>query len=323
MFSFRNKIWIVVIIILILYTVWDNNRIKVVEQEIEIDSLPADLQGFTILQVTDLHEKEFGKDQIRLIKKLNSIEYDVIAFTGDMLNRNTSQNYRPFYQVIEGLKNKEHALFVSGNSDPRPYILSGSGYKRNEFITGMEERGVTFLASNYPFQVGGSEVAIVDFENAIINDKRIRALKVSASEKEYSPYVKLQLDVFEENQLLEERSFDLIIALNHYPVADSRMDVLFSDPHYSIRNFDLLLAGHYHGGQYRLPLLGAFFVPEAYIDRNGFFPPQDRVKGLWNYRGLKQYVSTGLGSSDTIPFLKFRLFNSPEVNVITFVKKEN
>jgi len=45
------------------------------------------------------------------------------------------------------------------------------------------------------------------------------------------------------------------------------------------------------------------------------------VKGLWEYKQTKQYVSAGLGTSDAIPFLKFRLFNPPEINVLTLKSK--
>jgi predicted MPP superfamily phosphohydrolase len=40
------------------------------------------------------------------------------------------------------------------------------------------------------------------------------------------------------------------------------------------------MAGHYHGGQFRIPFVGALFVLEAWYEKSGLFPPQDRVKGL-------------------------------------------
>ncbi|WP_339149889.1 MULTISPECIES: metallophosphoesterase [unclassified Sutcliffiella] len=316
------KIVFVLILLLLIYPVFDNNRIKVVEHTVIIENLPEAQDGFTILQITDLHEKEFGEKQKRLIKEINDIEYDVIVFTGDMLNNSNSQNYSPFYNLIEGIENKEHALFVPGNADPRPYLFTKSGIEVNDFIVGMEERGVVFLDSTYTIRLGNSLVRVVDFESSIISNKRIEAYKASSANGNFSPYVKLQMDKNEENKILNEESSDLLIALNHYPIPDSRMDVLFSDDFYNIRKFDLILAGHYHGGQYRIPFYGALFIPESYYERNGLFPPQDRVKGLWEYKEIKQYVSTGLGSSDTIPFMKFRLFNTPEINVITFTSKK-
>ncbi|MDF2859197.1 MAG: hypothetical protein K0Q87_5048, partial [Neobacillus sp.] len=83
------------LVVLVVYTIWDNNRIIIVEQKIIINDLPESLEDFKILQVTDLHEREFGKDQKRLIKSINSIDYEVIIFTGDMLENSDSKNYKP------------------------------------------------------------------------------------------------------------------------------------------------------------------------------------------------------------------------------------
>lgn len=117
-------------------------------------------------------------------------------------------------------------------------------------------------------------------------------------------------------------SDEIVIALNHYPIADERIDYIKKDPATEWVDLDLIIAGHYHGGQIRVPFLGALFVPEPWYEPHSFFPPQDRVKGLWEYAETKQYVSAGLGTSDAIPFLKFRLFNPPEINVMTLKEKE-
>src|SRR5699024_6891795 len=114
---------------------------------------------------------------------------------------------------------------------------------------------------------------------------------------------------------------ETIIALNHFPIPDQRVDYIVSDPNTAWRPFDLIMAGHYHGGQFRVPFYGALFVPDPWYEPNSLFPPQDRVKGLWEYDGVKQYVSTGLGASDALPFLKFRLCNPPEINVLTLRRK--
>ena len=77
------------ILVVILYNVYDNNRIKIVKETIEITDLPSEFEDFKILQITDLHGKTFGRDQNRLINLINSIDYDVIAITGDMVDKHT------------------------------------------------------------------------------------------------------------------------------------------------------------------------------------------------------------------------------------------
>src|SRR5690625_6740605 len=109
-----------------VYTYWDNNRIKVVEQEVMMNDLPSDLENFTIVQITELHEKKFGKNQKRLVKKLNKIDYDVLVFTGDILDGVDSTNYGSVYAILEGINKKENVLFVPGNADPPSYELNPS-----------------------------------------------------------------------------------------------------------------------------------------------------------------------------------------------------
>src|SRR5690625_475107 len=84
---------LIVFVAFISFTMWDNYRIKVVKEDIIIQDLPDELEGFQILQITDLHEKEFGQKQKRLLKTINLLAYDVIVFTGDMLANRESTNY--------------------------------------------------------------------------------------------------------------------------------------------------------------------------------------------------------------------------------------
>nr|WP_263325097.1 metallophosphoesterase [Neobacillus sp. Marseille-Q6967] len=317
-----NRLMIVsiVFIILILYIIIDNNRIKIVKQEVIIDNLPEEIDRFTILQITDLHEKEFGKNQDRLIEKINSLSYDVIVFTGDMLKSSNSTNYPPFYKLIEGIKDKDNALFVPGNTDRYSYYLdSAVPYTKSDFIIGMERRGVMLLESIYTVEKGINKVYFTNFEFLIQNTKSLKT-DISSSDN----FINQQPLQYEISPSIDNANpdKDILIGLTHYPAVDARLDYLLEDSQYKVRDYDLILAGHYHGGQFRIPFLGAIFIPEGMYPRGGLLPPQDRVKGLWEYRGIKQYVSAGLGSSDAIPFLNFRVFNTPEINLITFRREK-
>lgn len=304
------------IVVLTIYAVWDNNRIKVVEQDIVIDNLPDIFEGYKILQITDLHEKEFGENQENLIKEINAIDYDSIVFTGDMLLVADSTNYEPIYELLEGINNKEHALFVPGNSDPMTYVYRlDNKMIKHEFIEGLEERGVKLLESIYSVRKGDNYLHFVDFEVSILDTRKRAAIPTGEKLANY---------VRHRNQLLDEitkldttAKSEVLIALNHYPVVDAKIDQIINNPNQIFRDYDLIIAGHYHGGQIRLPFIGALFVPEPYYELSGLFPPQNRVKGLWEYKQTKQYVSAGLGSSQFVSFLKFRFLNTPEINVLT------
>ncbi|MGN7941334.1 metallophosphoesterase [Virgibacillus sp. 6R] len=298
------------VLFLIGYTIWDNNRIIVTEEEVLIKDLPQELEGFTILQISDLHEKEFGKNQKKLIELVNSLQYDSLVITGDLLADQNSLNYDPIYMLFEGIRNKEHALFVPGNTDPvKSFNVRKNRSEKHEFIQGLESRGIKLLDSNYSITKGGSKVYFVDFK---------KSLQAENNKSEIGGIEALQLarnDMSILNNLTEQ---DVLIGLTHYPIVDIQIDQIKANPNMKFHNFDLIMAGHYHGGQIRLPFLGALFVPEPYYKHGGLFPPSDRVKGLWEYRQTKQYVSAGLGSSKAISFLGFRLFNTPEINLISF-----
>src|SRR5690625_3397174 len=311
---------LIVFITLISYTIWDNYRIKVAKEDITINDLPEELEGFKILQITDLHEKEFGKNQRRLLKVIKSIDYDVIIFTGDMLDNRKSTNYEPFYSILEGIDHNENILVVPGNADAPSYQYFPN-FGKSEFVTGMEQRGATFLESIATIDRKGESIHFVNFEFYIIrNTDQIGKVNGSfqalhPSNEQYKAYQKgLWREMIYGEAL---KSSDVIIVLNHFPVPDASVDYIETDPHTVWRDFDVIIAGHYHGGQIRLPFIGALFIPDPWYEPNSFFPPKDRVKGLWKYKESKQYVSAGLGTSDAIPFLKFRLFNPPEINVLT------
>ncbi|MFD1450920.1 metallophosphoesterase [Oceanobacillus sojae] len=308
-----------IFLVILIYTIWDNNRFIITRQEIIIDHLPKQLEGFRILQVSDLHEKQFGENQKKLIESINSIAYDVIVFTGDMLDDVESTNYDSFYTLIEGIDNKENALYVPGNTDPANYQV-GRKVEKSDFTQGMEERGVHLLESIHSISTNGKNVHFVHFELSILKDPQYMGSVQGILKPDYineESYLLQQEELWEELTVLDNRSeSDILIALNHYPIPDIRIDHIQANPDLIWTDYDLIMAGHYHGGQIRLPFIGAPFIPEPWYEPNSLFPPQDRIKGLWEYADTKQYVSAGLGSSGAVSFMKFRLFNTPEINLV-------
>ncbi|WP_347548689.1 metallophosphoesterase [Pseudalkalibacillus hwajinpoensis] len=312
---------------IVLYTFWDNNRLIIVKENILIENLPDEFEGFTILQVTDLHEKEFGNNNKKLLDAINSVDYNAIVFTGDVLDSLESKNYDYFYTLLDGIKNKENAFFTPGNTDPEIYGLDLKGnLMKNEFVTGMEKRGVKLLESIESINNQEAKLYLADFEMSLMTSDAVRqdyngkVRPKYAVLPEYSAYESTLVDRI--SVIDELNDSDVLIALNHYPVIDARVDYIKKQKDYEFRKYDLIIAGHYHGGQIRIPFLGALFVPEPWYNNGGILPPQDRVKGFWEYKGTKQYVSAGLGSSDAISVMNFRLFNTPEINVLSLTGGE-
>ena len=263
---------LVFIVGIILYSVYDNNRIVLVKEKVEIENLPTSFNNFKILQITDLHGKMFGKNQKNLIDKINSINYDAIAITGDMIDSD-SDDYEPFIKLLEGIENKEYIFYIPGNHGP-------------EFFDKLGDLGCIPLDNPYEIQRGNDKIVLFDFYNNLGFRDDI---------KEYENYT--------------------TIAITHYPWNDS----FYNNAREHVGKYDLVIAGHYHGGQIRIPFYGALFIPN--INEAGLFPKQSDISGYNVYGDYKQYISRGLGASKLgSTNLKFRLFNTPEINLITLVK---
>ncbi len=255
----------------VIYNVYDNNRVVLVKEEISIKDLPESFEGFTILQLSDLHEKRFGENQKDLINMINNLNYDMIAITGDMYSIN-SKDDKPFLELLDGIKNKEYMFYVSGNHGPK-------------FSDKLEARGCIDLYKPYEIKRDGDSMLVYDFYDG----------------KKFSDDVK-------------NYDSDVVIGVTHYPWNES----FYLNAESNIGSYDLVLAGHYHGGQVRIPFYGALFVPN--LNDAGFFPNQYDVSGLQDYGSYKQYISRGLGASSGSDLTRFRLFNSPEINLIKLVR---
>lgn len=294
---------------IIIYNYIDNNRVKVVKQDVMINNLPEEFENFTILQITDLHSKYFGDNQERLTKLINSQQYDFLVFTGDMGNI-YDENNSAFIDLIEGINNKKYVFYIAGNSGP--FVFENEGLRfdynssksleKNKMANILESYGIHLMDQVYGLKRGDNTLWISE----LITNRE-----------------------FNEKTNFQFNNGDIRIAITHYPMNESyyenqtaqwRMD----DDIFSINNdnnipiYDLVLAGHYHGGQWRVPILGALYIPD--INGSNFLPSRERVSGLTKWGDYKQYVSRGLGASGDYKFTRFRFFNTPEINLIKLVR---
>lgn len=300
------------LLILVVYHVYDNNRIVVKQDVVFIENLPPQFQDFTILQITDLHGKYFGQNQAYLTALINTLEYDIIAVTGDM--ETSSNSFDPFIALLEGIKNKENLFYVNGNSDLAYDFLTGTKTDSGQKI---EECGCILLDKPYPLMREGQILWLVDDLSTSYRDlnpyqdvprTRFR------SDIEYIAYQEHYGDLGTMADRIKESS-DLTVALAHIPRTQTELEKMVSPVNFW--GSDLILAGHYHGGQIRIPFYGALFIPARSPFLENFFPDQRYVSGLIAGNNVQQYVSRGLGSSN----IPFRLFNTPEINLLTLKTK--
>lgn len=98
-------------------------NIDVKEVDVEIPELPAAFNGFRIAQISDMHLGTYGNDTTfidKIVEEINSLKPDVILFTGDIVNRETSE-LEPFVSTLSRLKSRFGVYSVLGNHDYGDY----------------------------------------------------------------------------------------------------------------------------------------------------------------------------------------------------------
>ncbi len=306
-----------IFISIFLYTIWDNNRVILVNQVVKINELPDSFQDFKILVLSDLHGKRFGDQQQKLLEVIRSSEYDVVYVAGDMQESDIS-GLDPLLEILAGLPQETPVYYVGGNwgpydSDP----ITGEVLEAGRTLL---SHGVSLLTQPIQVTKGEDHIWFVPGFSYSSNQKWL-GLSEAQLNTNLEPLVQiyysqtLEYQTMLLNRIKTIPDEDVLIGLTHIPLAKDELDTLKDYPPY-----DLIIAGHFHGGQIRLPLIGAIFVPDSNSQLYGFFPDNRYVSGLYGGSTTQQYVSRGLGSTGIIPLLKFRLFNTPEINLITLQK---
>lgn len=305
----------------VFYNIYDNGRFIVVEQEIEVGELPEEFDGYRILQISDLHGAYFGEKQSELIFAINALEYDCILFTGDMNKYEESDlsASQAILNLIGGIENKEIMLWVDGNTGPFAIeVIDGSCTgKLTDMGETLEQAGVHVLLS--PVEISRAGQSIWFVPEICRSEIGINYLSVAEDRfdnpNDYQNIVSYELSLQEWYEQLNYNG-QVKIRVNHYPMQANLTQDDWGTM--GFLDYDLSIAGHYHGGQIRLPLIGALYIPSPTSGiMNGYFPARKEVKGLNQIADMQQYISAGLGSSASISFLDFRMFNTPEINVIT------
>lgn len=348
---------IVILTFVIIYNYINNSSVKVVNEEIEIDNLPKEFEGFTILQLTDLHGKRFGDKQEELLKLINGLDFDIVAVTGDMQNRQ-DEDYEPFIDLIKGINNKE-IFYTPGNHGPMVYTDEDTfnSFTRSTMSGNNNSKGLLDKNNNNDNSVNKENTSndiksnddkkirndknkdnidksndLSDSSNNQKNNKELtkaglemknlgvkfldEAYQIKRGDKTLWVSELVYANEFKELTDDKYKDSDIKLALTHYPMSEW---VYEGDVGKKLGKYDLILAGHYHGGQWRVPFIGALFIPD--LNESGILPSQDRVSGLTTWGGFKQYVSRGIGAGGPIKLMRFRLFDKPEINIIKLVKK--
>ena len=269
-----------ILLILIAWTAWGNAALELNTYTISSRGLPDAFDGYRIAQVSDLHNAEFGDGNQRLLDMLREAEPDMIAITGDLIDSRKT-NIAVALAFAEEAVRIAPCYYVSGNHEARVP-------EYRELKAGLEAAGVTVLDdARVEIEISGKSITIIG-----VNDPSFLA--------DYLTSDAAVMDRKLSELSSEDASFTIL--LSHRPE-------LFDT--YAAHEMDLVLTGHAHGGQFRLPLIGGLIAPNQ-----GLFPKYD--DGLYSEGNTNMIVSRGLGNS----IIPFRFNNRPEV-VLIELKSQN
>lgn len=228
-------------------------------------------QPLRLVQLSDLHNTEFGEKNARLVKRIRTLKPDLILMTGDMINSD-DPDISVILELTESLSEIAPVYCCYGNHE-----MSWMARFDTDLRPSLEQAGATVLNVEYcDLDWNGNALRLGGYEGYY------RAPVMTSHgdrEKEKQEY-----EFFQEFEHTDRYK----ILLNHIPTA--WLDWEYRDDY----EVDLVFCGHYHGGQVRLPLIGGLFAPNI-----GYFPHY--TKGLYASIPAKVVLSAGLGSDRKIP----------------------
>jgi predicted MPP superfamily phosphohydrolase len=265
------------------------NRLVVTEAELTIKGWDPAFDGLKIAMISDIHGGSNGasaENIRRVVEVSNAHDPDVVVLLGDYVSQGSTRRptkarpirmpMREIADNLAGLKARHGVFAVLGNHDgwyddaEITAELTRVGYRvlRNE-IAVIRQNGV-------PLRLLGLKDHL-QLDSWIQFDQTVRSV-VAANPKEG------QIIVL-------EHSPDIFYVLNYWKNLAP--------------DFKLMLAGHTHGGQVWLPVIGAPAVPSS--------DGQRYTRGHIHEDGVDMFVTAGIGTS----ILPFRFMVPPEVAVVT------
>lgn len=213
--------FLIMFILLIIALHWGNTTITVTQYTVEVEGLPGAFEGTNIVQLSDLHDAQFGESQSTLIQKVKDLEPDFIFITGDLVDSNR-YNLDQSLDAVKGLIDVAPIFYVTGNHEI-------ATRKAPEIKERLSQLGVIVL-SNETFVVKkeGESLEILGIEDPLDGVTVKRALESHPA------------------------SETVRLTLSHRPE-------VFQD--YVVAGESVVFTGHAHGGQVRIPFVGGIVAP--------------------------------------------------------------
>ena len=257
-----------------------------VTEEYRIVSEKIHGQGKTIVFLTDLHNKEFGEENSRLLEAVRKVKPDAVLFGGDgMVAKRGNSDVRIPLTLLTELAKEFPVYCGNGNHECRMLWKAdvyGSTYKN--YRAALENAGIRYLSN------GAADL-----------DSDIRIYGLDLPKSAYLPRSGEIPEGLLKEVLGEPDPEKFCLLLAHSP--------LFFEE-YAAWGADLALSGHFHGGTIRLPLVGGVMTPQYQF----FYP---RCAGYFELPGKEKeksrmIVGRGLGTHS----INIRLNDKPQVVVV-------
>ena len=270
---------VAILILLIIWIAYGNTDLEIYKYNVKSEDIPSEFDNFRIVQISDLHNAEFGENNEKLLLMLKQADADIIAITGDMIDsRNT--NVDVAISFAQKAVNIAPVYYVNGNHESRV------PEEYEKLKQGLTDAGVTILEnSSADITIGDEAITLIG-----INDPTFR--------------MELVDDTMEQNIAHQ--------LVNVIPDNDNYKVLLAHRPEYFdvyAGKVDLVLSGHAHGGQFRIPFVGGLVAPGQ-----GLFP--EYYEGSHIKENTEMIVSRGIGNS----IIPFRINNKPEIIVAELTK---
>lgn len=276
----RLAIFLLVAVVITLWTIWGNLTVGVTNYAIGSTRIPRAFDNYKIAVISDLHNAEFGENNKDIVEKVQKQQPDIIVITGDLVDSNNT-DFDIAITLVKQLVEIGPCYYVTGNHE------AWIGSKYQELEQRLIEEGVIVLHDEIVELTKDDEVIIL----------------VGLDDPDFFSGSSYDTNYFLDNKLKEMNLEDkYTILLSHRP---ETFDA------YVANNIDLVLSGHAHGGQFRLPFIGGIIAPNQ-----GFFPKYDAGKYTENLTTM--IVSRGIGNS-VIPI---RFNNRPEILIVQLVSNE-
>lgn len=271
--------------LLLCFFYFNNRSIVTTEYRIGASATGTGTEALRIAQVSDLQSRIFGKGQKNLLQKVKEANPDIIVITGDLVDRNFT-NYEAAMQAVRGLSEIAEVLYVQGNHEQS---LSADDYAN--FLGDAEKYMKILFNKRYEFKKCGKKYIFGGLSQAVIDESR------GYNRDNRNHDEKIIIEAAE--KIFDGAGKGFRILLAHEP---QLFEIYAKTP------CDLVLTGHAHGGQFRIP----FIKKGIYSPEQGLFPKYFQgvhEKQREDGSRFEMVVSRGLGNSK----FPIRLFNRPEI----------